>query len=106
MMRANITTKMATAKIFSMIAPPLSSEMIFEPYGIVASPLGKVNPSALYSFTKMSQPESVFLRIARNLHRINNVFTHFYLDIPESVQVLPTCKKRLSRAGQPLFYLT
>ena len=61
MMRANITTKMATAKIFSMIAPPLSSEMIFEPYGIVASPLGKVNPSALYSFTKMSQTEASFL---------------------------------------------
>lgn len=61
MMRANITTKMATAKIFSMIAPPLSSEMIFEPYGIVASPLGKVNPSALYSFTKMSQAEVSFL---------------------------------------------
>ena len=61
MMRANITTKMATARIFSMIVPPLSSEMIFEQYGIVVSAPGKVNPDVLYSFTKMSQPETVFL---------------------------------------------
>ena len=72
MMKPNIATNMATARIFSMIHPTFPMKLLLEQYGIVVPRPRKVNPAVLYSFTKMSEIGTFYLSILWLLLDINN----------------------------------